>query len=275
MSETNNFVDSILHALTKAAADTQLSEFNATVVPPNYKLESMEKFQSRPDFFRAVLSTENVFHFIDYVKTNAQEGSLVFVSTNKGSAEAIIDAGSPEVPEWGHHRAKLRLKQSPAFEALCKHNGNYLTQRDFLYFLEDWASNIAFLYEEGNKTSRDFKTGFDLIKKLKFSRKVEGTNEVGNHSASGSVMDSIGVSSNDNELPIGFVFECEMYDDYAPTSLVCRLQSRVTDSNVNLCYSIMALEAKKEEAGQKLYADLNFEGSLAKVYKGVMKYQGS
>ncbi len=275
MSETN-FVSTILDSLAQGAADNQLqlAGVNAIVVPEKYNLTSLEKFQAQPDFFRAALTTENVFHFIDYIKTNAVEGSLVFVNTSKGVAQAIIDAGTPDSPKWGHHRARLELNQSPAFNALCKYDGNYRSQRDFLYFLEDWAANIQFIYAAGNETPSDFKTGFEMIKKLKYSRKVEGTNEVGNHSASGSVMDSVGVSSNESDLPIGFVFSCDMYDDYAPTVLTCRLQSRINDTSVNLCYSIMSLEATREAAGQQLYKDLNFEGSLAKTYKGVMKYQG-
>lgn len=274
MSTTDNFVETILNAKMAEAMQAMLQPYEAVLVPDNHSLQSLEKYQQAPNFYRAALNTNNVFHFIDYVKTHASEDSIVCVETARGSAEAILDAGSTKEPQWGHHRAKLNLEKSAAFQALEKQDGNWRTQRDFIYFLEDWAEDIHFIYGEGNETPGDFDTGLKLIKKLKFSRKVEGTNEVSNHASSGSVMDSVGVSSNDDELPIGFLFSCDMYDDYAPVELVCRLQSRITDSNINLCYSIRALAAVKEQAGQQLFNDLNFEGNKAKTYKGVIKYQG-
>jgi uncharacterized protein YfdQ (DUF2303 family) len=274
MSNTDNFVETILTALAAQATQVKLGDQAVALVPNNHSLQPLERYQAAPDFYRATLSTDNVFHFIDYVKTHACANSVVCVNTQQGSAEAIIDAGSTTEPQWGHHRAKLKLEKSAAFQALEKQDGNWRTQRDFIYFLEDWAEDIQFIYGEGNETPSDFETGLKLIKKLKFSRKVEAASEVGNHSSTGSVMDSVGVSSNEDELPIGFTFSCDMYDDYAPVDLVCRLQSRISENNINLCYSIRSLAAVKEQAGSQLFNDLNFEGNRAKTYKGVIKYQG-
>lgn len=272
MSE-NNIVETIIQAIRLGYAKHKLEPLAAVVLPDKHSLQSLEKYQQVPSFYRAALTTNNVFHFIDYVKTHASEDSIVCVETSAGSADAIIDAGSTDNPRWGHHRAKLNLEKSAAFLALEKQDGNWRTQRDFIYFLEDWAENITFLYGEGAEPM-GFEAGLKLIKKLKAGRTVELTSTWGNHASAGSVVDSVQVSSSEEDMPVGFEFSCDMYDDYAAVKMQCHLQSRITDNNINLCYRIRSLAAVKEQAGQKLFNDLNFEGNKAKTYKGVMKYQG-
>lgn len=248
----------------------------AIVVPEGYTLKHLEGLKPFPDRFRARVSTSSVQDFIAYLSENAVEGAtLVFIAAEKGEAKAIIDAGTPSTPSWGSHKVSLNLIQSSAFKSLGAHSGVWHSQKDFIEFLEDWDENISFLYDAEGDSPQDnsFAVGLKVFKRLKATRAAEATAEVANHSSSGSMFDSMHISSAGKELPIGFMFNCDMFQGYGNVTLLCRLQSRVNGSEISLSYSIKSLERAKEEVSDMLYAELSEMIENASVYKGQIAYQ--
>lgn len=64
------------------------------------------------------------------------------------SAEIVFDMGNREQAGHAKHRAKLAMKKTAAYKALCEINGSRRSQRDFSDFLEDWGDYLTAYHHE-------------------------------------------------------------------------------------------------------------------------------
>jgi uncharacterized protein YfdQ (DUF2303 family) len=113
---------SAIEAITDNAAiqdlNRTITNHNVFAVPNSAKLESLERFDSRPEFFRANFKTTVLDEYITYINQNANNHSGIFINPDLMQAVAIIDLGEHLNPQWGKHKAHALLKKSPAYTAL-------------------------------------------------------------------------------------------------------------------------------------------------------------
>jgi len=258
----------------------RFSGISAVVVPENYKLESLERLKLEPDFFRGSFSTPVLSQFTGYIDQNGTANTGVFIDQATMTANAIIDMGNPESPEWGKHRARVTLDKTPAYADLLRFNDGFLDQQTFIDFAEDWQDNIEFYGDalvDGQIVinTPDFSKTIKTLRKIKTSAKSSLENEVGNFNAARSALESIEITAGGERPPTGFRFSTIPHDGFDSVAFDCRLRAITDDKSVQLKFRIVQLAQHQELiAGQ--FREKIVEGIKVdelNIFIGTMDYQ--
>lgn len=267
---------SAIEALAKMAvvSDAKLDEINVVLVPNGYDLQSIERFEAEPDFYRANFATSVFGEFTAYVNAHGDTNTQVFIDNQKMIAKAILDMGDTREPLWGKHRATLELIKTPGYAALLKLNNAPLPQQAMIDFFEDWIGNIKFYFDDENR-EESYQQTIKTLRRLKINSSSLSEQEINNFSGSRSALESIEIKAGQAELPAGFWFEVIPFEGFEPVTFVCQLRAVHDDKNVTLKYRIGHLEAMTELIAfafrDKLKAGIT--DTAIRLFVGTMQYQ--
>jgi len=224
-------------------------------LPEGVRAESLEKLGHAPARFRGVYKTRRASDFVGYIKAHhSEEGPKpgIFIDQETMMARAILDLGLHANPGWGDHIAELAPKPTPAYAALLAHavqapgQGREFTQDAFLDFIVDWKDELQFM--DGSRTEIEHAAVIKAVMKIHVTAQTKSESEVGNFNVQRSDMESVGISAGAGlQLPAGFRFSCQTYDELGIRDFVCVLRSRPANDkrSATLFYRIVALETQK------------------------------
>lgn len=193
----------------------------AHLVPPNYTLQSLEKYQEHPSRFRGSYRTQYVEEFADYVKANNAGTAHCFVDAKKMCAEAILDFGDVEHPGHCEHTASVELVPTADWNGLNSVLATNSSQRDFVEWMEDWRENLTALDQHENPI--EIKAAISAVRALTIDVKLGQEHVTNNLSASKSTLESIEAGSKGRTLPAFLVFNCAPYDELELRAFRCRI----------------------------------------------------
>jgi uncharacterized protein YfdQ (DUF2303 family) len=174
------------------------------------KIVSLEPFAAVRSRFRGTMSTPSFDDFVAYVKDVADNevGGVVptFVDVDAMAATTFFNLGDFEDPGHADWRAKLNLKPTAAFSALCDIDGKKLSQKALAEWLEDWNDFVSAEYEAGDG---DLKRAITAIRKLTIDTRGSTTHGVTATSTQRSALEEIEAKADN--LPVGFSWVCEPY----------------------------------------------------------------
>lgn len=256
-----------------ACEDLHRFATNATILPKDWQLESLERFSTTPEFFRGHFTTTTMAEFIAYANQHGSADTGVFIDPDSMTAAAIIDLGNHAAPEWGKHRASATLKRTPAYAALLKSADETLQQQAFIDFIEDWADHIHFYFKDGDVT--DAATAVKTLRRLKVNANAQQEQTVGNFAASRSALETVEINAGQEELPDGFRFHVAPYEGFDRHIFNCQLRAVSDDKAVKLKYRIGQLETIKEaianEFRDRIKTGITEPG--VSIFLGQMAYQ--
>jgi uncharacterized protein YfdQ (DUF2303 family) len=124
-------------------------ESEIVVVPQDYKLESLERFQMRPDRIRADMKFTEVESFTRYVKSMKGENTQIFAELTPVNFKlvAVLDFHTAETPSWNGHKAHFVGQVSPEWDIWTKNEKKPMSQEGFAQFLE--ANQLLFVQPTG------------------------------------------------------------------------------------------------------------------------------
>lgn len=242
------------------------------IVPNDYKLIDLEQYEPTPSQFRGTFKTTLIDEFAGYINTNGTDKTCIFINPDTEIAAAIIDMGTANNPEWGKHRAELKLKKLPEFKKLTELNNTVLSQLDFIDFAEDFAGSIQFVNDE--MVPIDFRQAIAAIRKLTINSTQNSESTVGNFNASHSSLDAIEIKANGSKPPHGFTFTCAPYDAFPDLAINCQIRYLTEGKNVNLKFRVSLLDQIINHIG--IDFKTRFQQSItlnAQIYTGEMHYQ--
>jgi len=250
-----------------------LGDKNAVVIPEGFKLQSLEPLQAAPDFFRGKFSTSVLEEFVSYVNLHGSIDSSIFIDHRDMSALSIIDMGNHTNPEWGKHRATIKLVKTPAYDRLLNLADSAIDQQDFIDFAEDWDDFITFV--DGDGDALPFSQTIKTLRRLKVNANSQAEQTVSNYAASRSTLDQIEIKAGSEELPAGFIFKTIPYDGFDTVEFPCQLRAVNSDKAVRLKYRINHLEAIKELIANQFRDDLKsgITENGVSIFIGDMEYQ--
>lgn len=260
------------HRTQEVLDNTQAKSFQV-IVPKDYAVVDLEKFDDNPNRFRGTFKTHLISEFVSYVNEHGNGATSVFVDAEKSTAMAIIDLSGATLG-WGDHRANIELKKTPEYKALVELMLSGLTQDGFIDFVEDFAPNISFFSDD---TTVITSAAITAIRKLTVSTQSDTTSEAGDFKASLSKTDQIEVSSKAGMMPTGFYFTCVPYEGMEPVQFDCRLRAVTEGKAVALKYRVIGIDRVMNQIGLDFLARLNDginHDSAAGFYCGIMEYQG-
>lgn len=192
-----------LDALTEALSIQNVAmdeTYEPTVlVPRGMEVRSLETYLERPLRRRAKLLTSRIEDFARYVNSAKQDGTIIFIDPECGSAEAVIDYGTHERPEWGDHKVTLKIPRTEEAKAVIGINERAVSQRELIEFLEDWRAIIAPQSASGDNVSVTQAIG--AIRSVKIDEIRETQSTQGDFESSVSVLDQVSAKGVSESLP--------------------------------------------------------------------------
>lgn len=217
-------IDIIQQTAIEAAKANQLKTHIPAIIgrsqsgPVTVSLEHLQEHRSR---YRGVFATSSIMDFAAYVKLSVTEGNPApgFVDLDSMVAVAYFNLGTVDKPGHADWYAKLRLKKTAPFEALCAIDGKALGQKALSDWLEDWADYLSPQYADsvakpGEPTITNgtlLARAVQAVRKVTIHAKAESTHKTGNFDNSSSAFASIEAAAEQNDLPTGFAFTCQPY----------------------------------------------------------------
>ena len=146
-----------------------------TVVPENYRVESLEEFMARPLRIQQKVDLHDAASFIAYVQEfGDHEISRIFFDQEHETFQVVIDyhAGNGQ-PGWCEHVADFTARRSVEFTTWMGQNRKQMTQVDFARFLED---NIPDIVEPNSADLLQVALTFEAKKSVEFASGVRLNN---------------------------------------------------------------------------------------------------
>ncbi|KHN50694.1 YfdQ family protein [Pectobacterium fontis] len=125
-------------------AHTPNTYIPTAVVPDNHSVESLEDYQLTPSLIRQNVNLISISSLIAYVKKYEDPRTAIFADNTKTKVVAVLDYHkSPDLPEWGKHKAVYDCPFSKEWLVWTVFDGKARTQIDFGEFIENHISDIA------------------------------------------------------------------------------------------------------------------------------------
>lgn len=227
------------------------------LVPDNYKVQNLERFQEHRTRLRGTLSTHSVKDFSEYVqKQNLDEGPRGFIDQDSMSAVVIFNLGDATKPAGhGDNTARLTLKPSAAFTAVANIAGRQLTQQQLAEWLEDWLPNLN--AKSGN-ADLNMLQAINGIRRMTIQASSKRDTNVSDFGASRSTMDEIEAKSQET-LASSFTFTTVPYEGLQPAAIQLRLSVITGKDEPVLKLRWVGEEAQREEFAREFKELLNAE----------------
>lgn len=241
MSLYKSAVQEISKMSAAVVATDYLSEIPNTIpsviVPESYTIRSLEHLHEKPFSFKGTYNTNNIDEFIEYVSKHGDYvNSHVFIDADSMTANAIIDHGTPSEPQWGRHKALLKLIAEPEYKTLLDKADQLFKQLDFIDFAEEYKDYIRFI--DADSQFIDHKEAIKTLRTLKAESTNSQTQSTANFSESKSALESLEIKAADRELPWGFQFLCVPFEALHPVTFTAQLRAVKAGNEITLKYRL-------------------------------------
>lgn len=233
-------------SITAAATAVQAAQ-EVVALPNDFTLHDLEHLQENRRRARGEMSTRFIVPFASYAEQHHEAGATVFVDPENLTATAVLNLGTPMHPGHADNLARLQLKRTAAYSALCTIVQAQRSQVEIAEFLEDWEQMKCFSY--GNEIKRP--QAIAAIRKITIdsSRKLESSEQ--QLGATRSAFESVQASSFE-PLPTTLYFSCKPYSDLEERLFVLRLSILTGDSKPKIMLRIQSPETHAEEMAAEL-----------------------
>jgi uncharacterized protein YfdQ (DUF2303 family) len=227
------------------------------LVPDNYKIHNLERYQEFRNRLRGALNTHSVKDFSDYVqKQNLEEGPRGFIDQESMSAIVIFNLGDAAHPAGhGDNTARLTLKPTAAFTAVSGIAGRQLSQQQLAEWLEDWLPNLV---AQANSADLNMLQAINGIRRMTIQATAKRDTNVSDFGASRSAMDEIEAKSQET-LASSFTFTTVPYEGLQPAAIQLRLSVITGKDEPVLKLRWVGEEAQREGFAREFKELLNAE----------------
>lgn len=112
-------------------------------LPEDVRIHDLEAYLPAPRRQRGTVVLHDPASFGRFVKGQHIPGTMLFAHFNDASFTAVFNPGDPADPNFGDHRAFLRLRLSRQWKAWASMHKNWKTQHDFAEFLQDQLEDVV------------------------------------------------------------------------------------------------------------------------------------
>jgi uncharacterized protein YfdQ (DUF2303 family) len=238
-----------------AAAGIQLPALGqVAVLPQNFNVVDLERFQSGRNRFRGTFSTHSLADYSTYVVERAAPAARGFIDQDNMSCIVLFNIGTAEEPGHADDRAVLRLKASAAFAAVQAVCGQSLVQKAMSDWIEDWNQHLAATDENGQTMT--IVKAIAAVRTITVKASSESDHAVGETRASRSTMDQIEASSKET-LPAWLDFKVIPFEGLGEQVIRLRVSVITSGPQPVLKLRWIGEEAQRENIAQEFKAVLD------------------
>jgi uncharacterized protein YfdQ (DUF2303 family) len=236
------------------------------VLPQNFNVVDLERFQAGRTRFRGTFSTHSLADYSAYVVERAAPAARGFIDQDSMSCIVLFNIGTAEEPGHADDRAVLRLKASAAFAAVQAVCGQNLAQKAMSDWIEDWNQHLSATDENGQTMT--IAKAIAAVRTITVKASSESDHAVGETRASRSTMDQIEASSKET-LPAWLDFKVIPFEGLAEQVIRLRVSVITGGAQPVLKLRWIGEEAQREAIAQEFKAVLDDKvGTAAKLSLG-------
>ena len=241
----------------------------AALVPEDYRVESLERFHTRPFRIRQCVTLQSIESFIDYVRVHHNDYSVIFFDEDKMLAEFVADyhdtRPSPQAPDWCSHRAVYQAVYDERWVKWLKSDNEYMTQIELAHFIEQRVKD--FVVPKDHPTAP---SGTDMLTlATDFVAKKDVVYSKGVNLANGDIQ--FQYSSKDHkgtmEVPSEFFVGIPLFKNNQPYVINARFRYRLVEDQLRFRFELMHLEDIRRFAVDAMLDELRKLSSL-RVFLG-------
>ncbi|WPH64066.1 DUF2303 domain-containing protein [Vibrio phage vB_VpP_1] len=250
MSMTKEAIQHVQESANIPAIMKQMDHADAplAVIPDSMSMKSLESYMENRNRFRASMATQSIDDFVAYCKKYDRENAECFVNADSMSAKTVIDLGTVDQPLHCDHTARVQLKPTALFKAVCNIHEERLSQKQLAEFIEDYKEYIVAFDKEGEVINTELAAQGIRAMTVKSSRELNSNVQDLGYSA--SALESMDVSSQIS-TPAGFRFTCVPYNGLGERSFELRFSAITRGDDLALSVRIKQFEAQQEEMAEE------------------------
>ncbi|WJO31010.1 DUF2303 family protein [Pseudomonas monteilii] len=236
------------------------------VVPQNFNVVDLERYQEGRNRFRGTYSTHSLADYSAYIVERAAPAARGFIDQDNMSCIVLFNIGTAEEPGHADDRAVLRLKASAAFAAVQAVCGQSLVQKAMSDWIEDWNQHLSATDENGQTMT--IAKAIAAVRTITVKASSESDHAVGETRASRSTMDQIEASSKET-LPAWLDFKVIPFEGLGEQVIRLRVSVITGGAQPVLKLRWIGEEAQREAIAQEFKAVLDDKvGTAAKLSLG-------
>ena len=218
------------------------------VVPQNFNVVDLERYQEGRNRFRGTYSTHSLADYSTYVVERAAPAARGFIDQDAMSCVVLFNIGTADNPGHADDRAVLRLKASAAFAAVQAVCGQNLAQKAMSDWIEDWNQHLSATDENG--TVMSIAKAIAAVRTITVKASSESDHAVSETRASRSTMDAIEASSKET-LPAWLDFKVIPFEGLGEQVIRLRMSVITSGSQPVLKLRWLGEEAQRESIAQE------------------------
>ena len=235
------------------------------VVPNEYHVEGLDKYQRNPARLQQTVSVFNTKSFTEYFTDYCNEDSRIFVDVQKPAIVAVLDyhiAGVTPTPNWTMHRLFYQFRETTEWKTWAASNKKAMTQADFAHFIED---NVLEVVQPPAAQMIEIARSLEAKKNVNFSSSIR----LSNGEVQLNYEETINATAAKGSLGVPETFELgikpfEGADSYA---LTARLRFKFNQGGLVLWYDLVRPHKVIEDAVNTVVAAIE-----ASVNKGTITW---
>ncbi|MEK2607827.1 DUF2303 family protein [Pseudomonas shirazensis] len=251
----------LIQETTIAAAGRDLPALGpVVVVPQNFNVVDLERYQEGRNRFRGTYSTHSLADFGAYVVERSSPNARGFIDQDAMSCIVLFNIGTPDEPGHADDRAVLRLKASAAFAAVQAVCGQSLAQKAMSDWIEDWNKHLT--ASDENAVNMSIAKAIAAVRTITVKASSESDHAVGETRASRSTMDAIEASSKET-LPAWLDFKVFPFEGLGEQVIRLRVSIITGGSQPVLKLRWIGEDAQREAIAQEFKDVLDSKAGTA------------
>lgn len=248
MSLTKEAIQLITDTALAAAGKTLEAQTPIVVLPNEYQVVALEKWQAGRSRFRGIYSTHSLADFSAYVADRSIKTAKGFIDQDQMTCILLFNLGDDKAPGHADDRAVLKLKPSAGYKAAQEIGGRAMSQKDLSDWIEDWHQYLTPVDAEG--TAIPVAKAIAAVRTITVKATSESETSVGETSASRSAMDQIEARSKET-LPTALLFSVIPFEGLTEQQIQLRISVITSGSQPVLKLRWLGEEVQREDIAQE------------------------